>query len=183
MFEVPLDKITKEQRRDAKAAVFTLLFGGSAKAIFNHARSSGVSMDMEHANAIFDNFFSKFKGINSMRQRAQALSLHNRVVTIKLPNGAKRVLVGVKNAPTVILNTLIQGSAAIGMKMAMLEAHKRGLFEHIGIQVHDELVACVPNSEVEEFSRELSDAMVVGMNSALPRMYTKTEVKVDENWK
>jgi len=182
IFEVSLDQVTRDQRRDAKAAVFTLLFGGGVRALYNHARSTGATMDIEHATMVFNGFFEKFKGINSMREKAYALSAHNRLVTIKLPNGAKRLLVGRKNSPTVILNTLIQGSAAIGMKQGMLVAYARGLFKYIGLQVHDELVATVPLTEAKDFGKELSDAMIEGMEKTMPGMYVKTEVKSGSCW-
>jgi DNA polymerase I-like protein with 3'-5' exonuclease and polymerase domains len=87
-----------------------------------------------------------------------------------------------KLSPSVILNTTVQGSAAIGMKKAILVAEERGLMEYVGATVHDELVACVPNAMVEEYSKELEEAMLEGMRQTMPGMYAKVEVKSGDYW-
>jgi DNA polymerase I-like protein with 3'-5' exonuclease and polymerase domains len=82
---------------------------------------------------------------------------------------------------TQILNTYIQGSAAAGMKSALMEADRRGLTKYIGATVHDELVAAVPDSEVADFTHELEEAMVAGMAEVID-VPVAVESAVGKNW-
>jgi DNA polymerase-1 len=182
VFGVDTKQVTKEQRQASKAMTFLLLFGGGSTKLHEYMRGQGSSATEGDVNNMFNNFFTSFSGLATMRRRAYALSSSRRVVSLRLPNGAKRVLVGMKNAPTVILNTMVQGTCAIGLKRALQLCYERGLMKYIGAAVHDELVATVPNDEVVEFSAALSKAMIDGMNDITPNMLVKVEVKHADFW-
>lgn len=182
VFGIPPEQVSKEQRNASKAMTFLLIFGGGVDKLYNYMRLSGSTMTYDEVSKMFDAFFIAFPGLMVMRQRAYAMSQNQRVIQLRLPNGAKRLLVGMKKAPTVILNTMVQGTAAIGIKRALQLCYERGLINYIGAAVHDEIVALVPNAEVEKFEEDLMKAMVDGMNEIVPNMYCKAEVKHGEQW-
>lgn len=176
------EDVTAAQRKAAKAASFTLLFGGSARTLYDYSRRMGGAMSIDQANGVFKQFFATFKGLSNTRFKAQAAVQDRRSLTIKLPGGARRTLFGEKLSPQVVLNTTVQGTAAIGLKHALAEAKRRGLDTYLGAAVHDELVAMVPAPYAETFGAELSEAMVVGMSNVVNCPIT-TEVKIGVSWK
>lgn len=182
MFIVPISAVTKQQRKLAKAAVFTLLFGGGAKRLFDYARQSGSALTFEEAEDLFTRFFTSFEGLRAMRAKAYSLSKNRRVVTVTLPNGARRVLVGTNNSPQCILNTPVQGTAAVGMKYGLILAGKQNLDQYMGAVVHDETVSCVPENIAEEYSRAMQLCLEDGMRQVLSRCPVKTEAKIDDIW-
>jgi DNA polymerase I-like protein with 3'-5' exonuclease and polymerase domains len=181
MFRKKPEDVTKEERRMAKASNFTLIFGGGVNALVSNSILSGVPMSYPEATELKTLFYRSFPGVAEMISKAQLLS-QRRVVQIALPNGAKRVLTGQNNRPTVIINTLIQGSAAVGFKYALHHLRYQNKLDYIGCVVHDELVAAVPEVEVKEYSDIMDKAMHKGMQVALPGMIVKTEVKVGRSW-
>ncbi len=184
IFHCPLTEVTKAQRKLAKAATFTLLFGGSATGLVRYAKLSGSHLEVEEAQQIVRSFFSSYTGIAAARQRANAAGRQGTPVTLTLPNGARRVLAPHLGTvrPSQILNTMVQGSAAIGLKYALFEAERRGLTKYLGAAVHDELVATVPEQEAEDYRRELEGAMVVGMAKILGDVPVGVEGKVGTHW-
>lgn len=182
MFQVAPADVDKRQRKLAKAAVFTLLFGGSAKRLYEYARQSGSHITYEEAEDIFYRFFRAFQGLLQMRKTAYGMSKNRRVSVITLPLGARRVLAGAKNSGPVILNTPVQGTAAVGMKLGLIEAGRRGLDRYLGAVVHDEAVSCVPRREAEEYGRELQECLEAGMRKILTVCPVKTEAKIDDAW-
>ena len=181
VFGVRLNKVTKEQRKLSKALTFTLLFGGGSTTLFNHARVSGGSMTYEQASELAFRFFSRFKGLHSMKKKAERIAQRPGPAFIRLPNRNRRILVGRNKRSTVILNTMVQGTAAVGIKAGILEANRRGLMKYVGSTVHDELVAVVPNKLAKSFSAELSEAMQVGMKSIID-ITVKTEATIGDVW-
>jgi DNA polymerase I-like protein with 3'-5' exonuclease and polymerase domains len=181
IFGIEPDAVNGAQRKAAKAASFTLLFGGSAKTLYDYSRRMGSAMTIEQAEAVFKRFFTTFAGLRATRQKAQAMVIDKRFLTIKLPGGARRVLFGDKLNPQVVLNTTVQATAAIGLKHGLAEARRRGLDVFLGAAVHDELVAMVPAPYAETFGAELSEAMIVGMSNVVNCPIT-TETKIGRSW-
>lgn len=181
IFGVPAEKVTAPQRKASKAASFTLLFGGSARTLADYARRMGGALTMEQAEQVFQRFFATFKGLRATRQKAQAMVQDRSFLTIKLPGGARRTLFKDKLNPQVILNTTVQGTAAIGLKYGLVEAKRRGLDIYLGAAVHDELVASVPEAIAPEYGAELAEAMVFGMSKVINCPVT-TETKVGVAW-
>jgi DNA polymerase I-like protein with 3'-5' exonuclease and polymerase domains len=189
IFHVDVADVTKLQRQWAKAATFTLLFGGSAMGLVNYALLRGYKLDENVAEQIVINFFRQFRGLAVMREKARRRGLEGRPVTITLASGAKRVLMPVKDKrgnarvkPSQILNTMVQSGAAIGMKHAILQAHEAKLTEFLGLTVHDELVGCVPNKMVIEFNHELQRCMIEGMRNVTDDTPIDVEAKVGTHW-
>lgn len=183
IFNIPVSKVTADQRRHAKALSFTLLFGGGAQTLYDHAKMSGGNMNMKQATDLSGRFFSRFKGLSRMKDKAIAMAQKEGPVIIRLPNGSRRILVGEKKRSTVILNTLVQGSASVGIKYGMLECAKVGLGDYLGAPVHDELVSCGPNKLAKEIGKEQELALIVGMEKILQgEVPVAAETKIGDSW-
>jgi DNA polymerase I-like protein with 3'-5' exonuclease and polymerase domains len=168
--------VTPKQRKLAKAMVFTLLFGGGPKRFWEYARHNGSEMEFDEAVSMFQAFFRAFQGLWNMRQKAYAICRTRNSAVITLPNGARRVLAGRSMTPSIILNTPVQGTAAVGMKLGLIEAGKKHLDIYLGAVVHDEAVACVPDDIAEPYARAMQDCLVRGMQSVVHNCPIKAEI-------
>jgi DNA polymerase-1 len=188
VFGVPVDQVTYEQRKLTKAMTFCLLFAGGANTLFEYAKMSGGSIDLPTAKALVGRFFRTYQGLSAFRDKACYMANSRRPATITLPTGLKRVIAGPYLTPMRLLNTSIQGSAAAGIKFAMLEARARGLTRSadrpwgLAAQVHDELVAVVPDDLADDYAVELEAAMIGGMKRVLKRCPVAVEVKKGKSW-
>lgn len=182
IYRVPAANVTKEQRRNAKATVFALLYCGGVARLYNQAREDGAPMTMEEADQLYHAFFGRFTGLWRMRNQAINMAKNHHMNIIRMPSTLRRVLVGPDNRPSVILNSSVQGFAAAGLKQGMLRAGRHGLFDYIGAQVHDELVGCVEDRYANDFAEALRIDMVDGMKQYLP-VNVVAEKKVYDYWK
>ena len=159
IFNVPIDQVTKDQRRQAKTANFGIIYGISA---FGLAQQLDCSRS--EAKALIDDYFAAFPGvidyIERQKQRAReqgyALTLFGRKRYLPdiLSHNATVRSFAERNA----VNSPIQGTAADIIKMAMVTIHRRfkeeGLKAQMIMQVHDELNFNVPQNEVDK-AREI----------------------------
>jgi DNA polymerase-1 len=183
VFGIRPDQVTDEQRQLAKAMSFLFLFGGTAKKLYAYVQLAGqLDFTMARAQEVFDAFFRRFQGLWLMRLRAEDMASRGGSVSLEWPSGLRRRLYGHDLKSTVILNNSVQGTAASGIKKAMLECMKRGLWVWLGAQVHDELVCHPPEREAPEFAHELEEAMLEGMRWAVPDTPLKVEVSVARTW-
>jgi DNA polymerase I-like protein with 3'-5' exonuclease and polymerase domains len=182
VFQCKETDVTPKQRKLAKAMTFLLLFGGGVSGFYNYVTMSGGQITEEEAGKYVTQFFATFSGLRAMREYAENLSRKYGPVFIRLPNGSRRMLVGWNKKSTTILNTMVQGTAAVGIKYGMLEADAQGLTKYLGGQIHDELLATVPMKEAKEYGRELEQAMVKGMKRILTSSLVKAEVKIGKDW-
>jgi DNA polymerase I len=182
MYRIPVQEVTDLQRRLSKAMSFTALFGGSAHRTYEYARLNGSTATFDQVEGAFYAFLERFPGIQRMRAAARART-SGRAVAIRLPTGMIRVIAGPYCTPTRFLNTIVQGTAAVGMKRALLEAHRAGLMPYLGATVHDELVGDPPAGIAEEFTRELEGCMVRGMREVVPSVPIGTEAWIGPSWK
>ena len=154
IFNVPLEQVTKEQRRQAKTANFGIIYGISA---FGLAQQLDCSRS--EAKALIDGYFAAFPGVidyidrqkELARQQGYAITLFGRKRYLPdiLSHNATVRSFAERNA----VNSPIQGTAADIIKMAMVTIHRRlkeeGLRTQMIMQVHDELNFNVPQCEVE----------------------------------
>lgn len=183
VFNTPVHMVTKDQRKLSKAMSFTLLFGGGAGTLYNYSRMSGGTLTKPQCYDLVGRFFARFQGIEQTKFKAQQRADWRSPVTITLPTGLRRVLVDKQLTATRILNTLVQGTAAAGLKYGILECADRGLVPYLGATVHDELVSCVPEREAEDYAHEMEEAMVAGMLKAIPGTPVKAEPSIGPTWK
>jgi DNA polymerase-1 len=180
---VPRDEITSEVRRIAKSGNFVFLFGGGVKRFHEACLAGGSTMSRGEARQLMDWYLRRYPGISKMRDLAFRKADSGKV-KLDFPTGLRRVMVGPEVTPTRILNNVVQGTAAAGMKYAMLELYRRGLVHgYLGATIHDELVSNVPIEEADEYQAEMVDAMIVGMERAIRGIPTRAGVKRGSHWR
>lgn len=164
----PLADVTKAERKLSKACSFTLLFGGGSQRLYDYARRSGsTDLTKPMADDIVKRFFASFSGIAALKQKAIARSRMDIPVVVTMPNGFRRVLVGENKTVTRILNTAVQGFAAVGLKNAMIKCDAEGLTQYLSCAVHDELVLAVPDADMADAGETLKRCMIDGMREYL----------------
>ena len=154
IFNVPIEQVTKDQRRQAKTANFGIIYGISAFGL-----SQQLDCSRSEAKALIDGYFAAFPGVidyiekqkELARQQGYAVTLFGRKRYLPdiLSHNATVRSFAERNA----VNSPIQGTAADIIKMAMVTIHRRlkeeGLQAKMIMQVHDELNFNVPVNEVD----------------------------------
>jgi len=152
VFGVALDEVTREQRSQAKAVNFGILYGQGA---FGLAENLGISR--KEAKSIIDAYHAQFAGLEAFTQECVAKARDaGQAVTLL---GRRRPLPDIHSNNAVVrafaernaVNTPIQGSAADIIKVAMIDVHKemQGMESKLIMQVHDELVVDAVAGEVD----------------------------------
>ncbi len=171
VYGVSEDEVTFEQRRNAKAVNFGIIYGQSA---FGLADSLGISRT--EAKEIIENYFREYPAIkqymdNSIvfaKQHGYVKTLMGRKIRLADINSSNQTVRGF--AERVAINAPIQGSAADMIKLAMIRISKAlkdaGVKSRMILQVHDELVFDVPHEEVEQVRAIVLDNMQAAL--ALP---------------
>ena len=155
IFNVPIEQVTKDQRRQAKTANFGIIYGISA---FGLAQQLDCSRS--EAKALIDGYFAAFPGVIDYIERQKALAREQGYAITLF--GRKRYLPDIVSHNATVrsfaernaVNSPIQGTAADIIKMAMVTIHRRlkdeGLKAQMIMQVHDELNFNVPINEVDK---------------------------------
>ncbi|HGM6987914.1 TPA: DNA polymerase I [Serratia marcescens] len=185
VFGVPLDKVTGEQRRSAKAINFGLIYGMSA---FGLARQLGIPRG--EAQRYMDLYFVRYPGVLDYMERTRQQAAEQGYVStldgrrlylpdVRSSNGMRR-----KAAERAAINAPMQGTAADIIKRAMIEVDawlqgQEKPLVHAIMQVHDELVFEVHESVIEEASQRIRQLMEGSMTLAVP---LKVDVGVGMNW-
>lgn len=164
VFHTPLDQVTQEQRRAAKAINFGLIYGMSA---FGLARQLGI--ERREAQQYVELYFARYPGVkqymDSTRERAKTLGYVETLFGRRLPvpeinarNAAQR-----QYAERTAINAPMQGTAADIMKKAMIavDTYLQTTQSPIRMimQVHDELVFEVPDHLISSFKQVLAPLM------------------------
>jgi len=165
---------------------FTLLFGGGVETFRAYAANRGSTIDVATANEAVARFFARFPGIRRMRDVATAQAGSGYPKTLVYPTGLRRLIRGPELRPTIILNNIVQGTAASGIKMAMLEMEQSGVSRYLSAVVHDEIVVTAPVGEIREVQEEVARCMIEGMKQALegcPPIKIEVEGRWGPTWK
>ncbi len=185
IYDIDLDKVTKEMRRHAKAINFGLIYGMSA---FGLARSTELTL--AEAEAFVKAYFTKFPGIKNyldgIRRQAAEIGYVETLLGRKryFPALQGKINVQLKNREErEAINAPIQGTAADIMKLAMLkipsEIKAAGLKAKMLLQVHDELVLECPQNELEKTARLVQETMANAYPLSIP---LETEAKAGVSW-
>ncbi len=183
IFGVPIDGMDPMVRRRAKAINFGIVYGISA---FGLARQLGISNG--EAKGYIDAYFDKYPEIKTYMNNTIAFaSDHHFVLT---PFGRKCYITGFDRPATkgfasrAAINAPIQGGAADIIKMAMAKMQKelfaRQLKTKILLQVHDELIFEVPETEVDEVKTLVKEVMENVVSLKVPLI---AEIGIGKNWK
>lgn len=184
IFGVPIEEVTKDQRRTAKAVNFGIVYGISS---FGLADDLGI--DFRDAKNFMDNYLNTYPGIVDFMEKIKSDAYKNGFV--KTLMGRKRVIEELQSKNYMIrqggermaLNTPIQGTAADILKKAMVEIfnefNKRNLKSKMLLQVHDELVFNVVNTELEEVKDIVRNIMENTYKLNVP---LKVDIEVGSDW-
>ena len=184
MFEVPLNQVTDDQRRSAKAINFGLLYGMSS---FGLAQQLGVSR--QEAQQFIDIYFEKYPAVLGFMEKIRELAAkdgHVETLTqrrILMPGMQSKNAMVRKAAERAAINAPLQGSAADIIKLAMI-AMSDWLAEHsssvvLVMQVHDELVFEVADDFLDEALEEIRRYMEQVLTLSVPLL---VDIGVGECW-
>jgi DNA polymerase-1 len=162
---IPLDQVSSQQRRDAKAINFGLIYGMSAFGL-----TQTTDLTLAEAEQFVETYFQRFPGIKGYLDNIREQARENGYVETLL--GRRRYFPRLATATNVnirrreereAINAPIQGTAADIMKLAMIAVAEKleasGLNGRILLQVHDELVLEVPEKEVGETIKLVKSSM------------------------
>jgi DNA polymerase I-like protein with 3'-5' exonuclease and polymerase domains len=183
----PLQEVGKEDRQLAKAVNFGLLYGQSANGLIKYAKTSyGVDLSVRDADKFRRLFFEAYKSIKSWHEQAWT-EARNGATEVRTALGRRRLLPKASNDDwgrfTGLVNTVVQGSCADALKLAMVELAQE-LPSGAGIvsTVHDELIVEVPEDRAEETKLLVEKCMLRAVEQLFPGLPVAAEVKVCNNW-
>jgi DNA polymerase-1 len=184
IFDVPLEEVTGEQRRVAKTINFGVMYGMGP-----HSLSGDLKITHAEAKAFIDQYFERYSAVNAFIEKTRKDAAHNGYVSTLLghlrtiteiasSNGVERA-----KAQRIAVNTVIQGSAADIMKLAMLRIDK-SLQLHspatkLLLQIHDELVFEVPEGELKKVHSLVKEAMEGAVKLSLP---LRASLETGKSW-
>ncbi|MFZ4678687.1 MAG: DNA polymerase I [Flavobacterium sp.] len=184
VFNVPLDEVTKEQRSNAKTVNFGIIYGVSAFGLSNQ-----TSLSRSESAALIDAYYKTYPKLKSyMTEQVDFARNHSYVQTVL---GRRRYLKDINSANAIVrggaernaVNAPIQGSAADIIKIAMINIYKKLSSENwkskMLLQVHDELVFDVHNSELEKIQPLIKHEMENAFKLDVP---LEVEIGVGKNW-
>jgi len=184
VFNVPLEEVTKEQRSNAKTVNFGIIYGVSAFGLSNQ-----TSLSRKESAELIDAYYATYPNLKSyMSGQVDFAREHGYVQTIL---GRRRYLKDINSANMMVrsgaernaVNAPIQGSAADIIKIAMINIHKRLTSENwkskMLLQVHDELVFDVHNSELDKIQPMIKQEMENAIKLEVP---LDVEIGLGKNW-
>ena len=184
VFNVPLDEVTKEQRSHAKTVNFGIIYGVSAFGLSNQ-----TNLSRKESAELIEAYYQTYPKLKSfMTSQVDFARENGYVETI---SGRRRYLKDINSANAIVrggaernaVNAPIQGSAADIIKIAMINIHKKLTSEHwkskMLLQVHDELVFDVHNSELEKIQPMIKHEMENAFKMAVP---LDVEIGLGKNW-
>ena len=184
IYGLPIEKISKDQRRNAKTANFGIIYGISA---FGLAQQLDCSRT--EAKQLIDDYFAAFPRVISYIESQKELARQRGYAETLF--GRKRYLPDItSHNPTVrafaernAVNAPIQGTAADIIKMAMVSIHRRFKEENLKaqmiMQVHDELNFNVPAAEIDRVREIVVSEMQNAVHLSIPLI---AECGVGSNW-
>ncbi|WP_372624885.1 DNA polymerase I [Arsukibacterium sp.] len=185
VFGVTLDEVSSEQRRQAKAVNFGLIYGMSA---FGLAKQLGISRSdaQSYVNRYFERFPGVLRYMDDTRKQAHELGYVETLFgrRLYLPDINARNMGRQKGAERAAINAPMQGTAADIIKMAMikvdswLDSQPTSEVKMI-MQVHDELVFEVPASDLQRVQTELVAVMETAASLKVPLL---AEAGSGDNW-
>ncbi|SEM21991.1 DNA polymerase I [Acinetobacter sp. DSM 11652] len=182
VLNIALDDVTNDQRRQAKAVNFGLLYGMSE---FGLTRQLGFTR--EESQNYIKQYFHRYPGIYEYMQRTRQVALEQGFVEtitgrrLYTPDIDARNMMIRKAAERAAINAPLQGSAAEIIKMAMIEVDKILPKDQakLLLQVHDELVFEVDEAIADEIAIKIADAMQGVVQLSVPLV---VEVGKGKNW-
>ncbi len=173
IFHIPVEEVTPDHRRKAKEINFGIIYGMS-----EYGLASRLGITTDEAKEFIADYFATYPKIGEFMQRMIAEARKKGYVQTML--GRRRYLPEIRNqnrqirefAERTAINTPIQGSAADLIKKAMIEVQtyieRNNIPARMLLQVHDELVFEVKESEAEKFAEKVRTIMDNAMKLKVP---------------
>ncbi len=184
VFGVELDAVSSDQRRNAKAINFGLIYGMSA-----HGLAKQIGCERGEAQMYMDRYFARYPGVQDYMERTREQAREQGYVEtlfgrrLYLPEIKARNANVRKGAERTAINAPMQGSAADIIKRAMITVDQwlaeSRLDARVILQVHDELVLEVREDQVDELRAGLLPLMSAGAALDVPLI---VEAGVGDNW-
>jgi DNA polymerase-1 len=184
VFNIPLEEVTKEQRSHAKTVNFGIIYGVSAFGLSNQ-----TNLSRKESAELIDAYYKTYPKLKSFISDQVDFARENGYV--ETISGRRRYLKDINSANAIVrggaernaVNAPIQGSAADIIKIAMINIHKKLKSENwqskILLQVHDELVFDVHNSELEKIQPMIKHEMENAFKMIVP---LDVEIGMGKNW-
>ncbi|MFA6917196.1 MAG: DNA polymerase I [Parachlamydiales bacterium] len=185
IFQTPLQEVTDQQRYQAKAVNFGILYGQQAFGL-----SQTINIPVKEAETFIKTYFERFPRIKGFleKYKEQARATGKAVTII----GRERIIPEISSrnpqiraaAERLAINTPIQGTAADLIKLAMLkidavlEAEK--LKAYMILQIHDELIFEVPDEEIPRLRELVKNTMENVIDLRVP---LEVNIAIGKNWK
>jgi DNA polymerase-1 len=184
LFGISVDEVSSEMRRNAKTVNFGVIYGMS-----DYGLEQATKLNREEAAQFITLYFDKYPKVKeyleATKEQARKLGYVQTVL------GRRRFLPEVRSANRMVreaaermaINAPVQGSSADIIKIAMIDLHrgmkKRNLMSKMLLQIHDELLFEVPESEVAEMKSLVSEIMPHAFELRVP---VKIDIKLGKNW-
>jgi DNA polymerase-1 len=184
IFGVDLKDVTREMRSRAKTANFGIIYG-----ISSFGLSERLTIGRKEAKDLIDGYFNSYPGVRIYMDESIKKARENGYVTTMF--GRRRYLRDIHSRNQVVrgnaernaINAPIQGTAADIIKIAMIRVHNKleqGKFRSkMILQVHDELIFEVPETELEELKKMVLDEMSGAAELDIP---LKVDWATGRNW-
>jgi len=184
VFNVPLDKVTREQRSNAKTVNFGIIYGVSAFGLSNQ-----TDLSRSEAKELIETYYKTYPKLRSYMSEQVDFARDNGYVQTVL--GRRRYLNAINGSNAIVrgaaernaVNAPIQGSAADIIKIAMINIHLKlseGKYKSkMLLQVHDELVFDIYKPELEELKVLIKNEMENAYHLAVP---LDVELGLGVNW-
>lgn len=184
VFNIPLEEVTKEQRSHAKTVNFGIIYGVSAFGLSNQ-----TNLSRKESAELIDAYYKTYPKLKSFISDQVDFARENGYV--ETISGRRRYLKDINSANAIVrggaernaVNAPIQGSAADIIKIAMINIHKKLKSENwqskMLLQVHDELVFDVHNSELEKIQPMIKHEMESAFKMIVP---LEVEIGKGKNW-
>jgi len=184
IYNVRLEEVTEKMRSNCKAVNFGIIYGQGA---FGLSRTTGISQP--EAKKFIDDYFARYSSIRKFMdecvQKAKRTGyaetiLHRRrkISNLTAKNANKRA-----QAQRFAINTVVQGSAADLIKVAMINIQRKVESENLPVklilQVHDELVFELPKVQADKHSKWISEQMTTAIKLDVPM---KVDITFGPTW-
>ena len=184
IFKVPMEGVTKNMRRQAKAVNFGILYG-----ISSYGLAEDIGIPVKEAKEFINKYFETYPGVKDyMDKEIDEAKKNGYVKTIM---NRKRVIEELKSSNYMVrsmgermaLNTPVQGSASDILKKAMVEINnifeKKNIKSKMLLQVHDELIFNVYNDEIDKVKDIVYNTMTKVFELKVP---LDVDIELGNNW-
>ena len=184
IFKVPMEGVTKNMRRQAKAVNFGILYG-----ISSYGLAEDIGIPVKEAKEFINKYFETYSGVKDYMDKEIDEAKRNGYV--KTIMNRKRVIEELKSSNYMVrsmgermaLNTPVQGSASDILKKAMVEINnifeKENIKSKMLLQVHDELIFNVYNDEIDKVKDIVYNTMTKVFELKVP---LDVDIELGNNW-